>query len=99
MEETEKKMLQMFLLGIVQQIGLLDVKQLKEHLSEARNSMSRVDSIGPILDPTGYRNSLQDGSFERARIQIEILDHLLAIRVLGATHDDSIRAMREKQQP
>lgn len=90
-EETERDMLQMFLLNIVQQVGLLDIEQLKQHISQARLSLSRADSIGPILDPTGWRNASQDGAFDRARIQVEILEHLLAIRLLGEKHDGSIR--------
>lgn len=75
--------LKFFMLNIVRQIGLLDLEEMRAANADAKRSQQKWDSIGVMIDPTYYKNSLNDGTFESAALQAEIVDHLIAIRELA----------------
>ena len=76
--------LKFFMLNIiVRQIGLLNLDEMRAVNADAKRSRQHWDSIGVMFDPTYYRNSLHDGTFESAALQAEIVDHLIAIRELA----------------
>lgn len=87
-----KQFTQEFMLNIVRQISILDLDAMREINQEARQSQRQWDAVGAILDPTRYRDMLHNGSRDHASLQAEVVDHLIAIRVLV----DRMNAIAEK---
>lgn len=61
-------------------LGHIDLEKMRQHIQYSRESRSYFDSMGPILDPTKYRQMQSDGSLEDAKLQGEIAAALLAAR-------------------
>lgn len=80
MSDTE--MVQEFMRNIVRQIAMLDLEQMRQVQNDARRSREYWDSFGGMVDPTTYRNMLSNGTWDRSRMQTEVVDHLIAIRKL-----------------
>lgn len=90
--QAQADMVREFMLNIVRQIALLDLAQMEAVQAESYQSHAYWDSVGGMLDPTAYRNLLQRGGLEHARLQSEVVDHLIAIRKLATRMDDIVRA-------
>lgn len=61
---------------------LISLEDLEAHVKNAEDSLNRWDSLGAIVDPTGYHNSLQNGKREQAKTELAIAKHLLEVRRL-----------------
>lgn len=85
-------MLADFLLNIVRQIAIVPTEELEAHIERSADSLSRAHAMGPILDPTAYRNTLYGGGFDAAENHLKMVKHLLSIRKLI----DEREAMREE---
>ncbi len=76
---TEEE-IQAILISVSQMLTLIDTGDLQKHVEDCKRSLSRASSIGPILDPTGYRYSSQTGLMSDAKNQLAIAEALLAAR-------------------
>ncbi len=61
-------------------LGVIPAEELRQHVQDCERELSRADSIGAILDPTGWIRGRQDGSSEDAKLQLDIVRHLLRAR-------------------
>lgn len=86
-KDEQFESMQEFLLMLVRQIAMLPTADLEAHIQKSRNSLSLMDAAGPILEPTYYRNSLHDGTFDNARRQLKMSEHLLEVRKLIDEHE------------
>lgn len=82
MEEMGKAALEFFLTNIVRQIGLIPPAELKAYIEECEQSVDRADSIGVMLDPTGWMRAKHTGEFEMAKGRNQMARHILEIRQL-----------------
>lgn len=82
-----REMMQEVLVMIVRQIALIPTADLEAHIADAQDSLSMMHSAGPILDPTYYRNSMHDGTFDNAERQLKMAEHLLCVRQLIDEHE------------
>lgn len=85
--------------SVVQQIGLIPTKWLEDRLNSVDRSFSRADSIGVMLDPTGWMADQNSGHRASAEFQRDILSHILSIRKIGQEHDDKMKEIKAKNQP
>jgi len=83
----DKEMMEFFLTNLVRQIGLLPVDDLKAHVEECERSVRNADSIGVMLDPTGWMRARNTGEFEMAKGRNAMARHILAIRELMETDE------------
>lgn len=72
--------LTMVLRSVIQTLSYIMTEDLENHCNKAERQIMRADSMGAILDPTGYRDALQSGQIEDARYQLRMAQHLLAAR-------------------
>ena len=72
----------MILQGALRTLAMLPVSDLEAHVRECSNSLQMFHSMGSMLDPTEYRNSMENGKLEDAQRQLEIARLLLKIREL-----------------
>jgi len=79
---TDTQATRAFMQMILQQLVLVSADDLKVALDEAASSQSIWDAVGPILEPTRYRDMLYNGTFDHATVQADIVRHLIAIREL-----------------
>lgn len=75
-----KEFITMLLRQAIQSLTFISTEDLEAHVRESRNSLNYTNSMGHILDPTGYRDALQSGQLEDARYQLEMVEHLLKVR-------------------
>ena len=61
-------------------LAQIPLDALEQHVREGQESISRADSWGPIIDPTGWLKAQRDGSIEDARYQQAIVKYLLEAR-------------------
>lgn len=88
----DSDMLKEFLNNLVRQIAFIPTDVLEAYLHEYHSHIQHAHSVGPILDPTGYRNALHGHEFENAERQLKMTEHILEIRKLIDEHE----AMRLK---
>ena len=72
--------IRMILGNVARMLVLLDTEELEQYLELNERSLSRVSTIGAMIDPTAYRRSLQSGEKEDADMQLQIAKHLLEAR-------------------
>jgi hypothetical protein len=63
-------------------LQLLPRVELEAYVESISRNNSIYDSVGPIFDPTEYRQTLHSGRRESARVQLEITRHLMEARKL-----------------
>lgn len=80
MDEITRDGIMMLLKTIAQTIALIPTEELREYVNWHTNYLSRVDSIGSMLNPTAYRNAMYDGTLDDARNQKEIVEAILKVR-------------------
>lgn len=97
--ELDDENLQMFLRGIIAQIGLLDTKQLQDHVAEVKRKLQWADDFGGIFDPTGWMMARRSGEFKMGDELVEILTHIVAIRHAMNRHEDLRQKLAEKVTP
>jgi hypothetical protein len=76
----EQEFIEMMLRQAIQALHFIEVADLEEYVSSISKNNSVYDAIGPILDPTEYRDTLHSGKRDRARTQLEITRKLLEVR-------------------
>lgn len=81
--------------GVVQAIttacAMLDVDELRT----IRRNLERLDTVGPILDPTGYRNLIHKHAY-RVEAHKDVLDKLVALASAVQHH---LSVEKEKEDP
>lgn len=90
--EFETDDLKFMIVNIIRTIGLLPLDALETLVKETREAQRRFESFGWVTDPTRYRDMQQGGGMDQAKMELEIMEHILAIRKLGDAHDDNVRA-------
>lgn len=78
--DTEE--LQTVLREFVGMLSLISIDDLEKHVNDVARNNNMYDTVGPIFDPTAYRNTLASGRRDHARVQLEIAKHCLEIRKL-----------------
>ena len=96
--KEEQNDIQFMLKNTIQQLGLIPVDKLEEYVTNCRDDISRADSLGPIMDPTGYRDALQSGAYEDARLQLKIVEKLLEAVKMGVQRDNFVQQMGQKKR-
>jgi hypothetical protein len=81
----EQEFIEMMLRQAIQMLHMIEVADLEEYVSSISKNNSMYDAIGPILDPTEYRDTLHSGRRESARMQLQITQKLLEVRQLIET--------------
>ena len=76
----EQEFIEMMLRQAIQAVHWIELADLEEYVSSISKNNSVYDAIGPILDPTEYRDTLHSGRRDRARTQLEITRKLLEVR-------------------
>lgn len=72
---------------IARELLLLEVEDLEASHKAGTRHINNIDGLGPILHPTEYRNALESGQIENAKLQNELVSHLLeARRVIEKFH-------------
>lgn len=66
--------------SIAQTLAMIPLDELEQHVADCRKSLSDADTIGVMLDPTGWQRAQSSGSMEDARQQLHIVEHLLYAR-------------------
>lgn len=56
--------------------AILSMLVTDEDIKDAKDTMSKVDALGPFLDPTKFRNAMYDGSLDRQKDVIRLFDHM-----------------------
>ncbi len=79
MEQTMEEITAM-LASISMLLATIDLDELGRHVTECKRSLSQWDSVGPIIDPTAYRDSLHSGRRNDAKNQLAIAQALLTAR-------------------
>ena len=78
----DKDDLEFYLTNLVRQIGLIPLPELEAHVNSCERSVRNADSIGVILDPTGWMRARNTGEFDMAKGRNEMARHILEIRKL-----------------
>ncbi len=88
----DKEHVEFFLTNLVRQIGLIPTTDLEAHVKDCENSVQRADSIGVMLDPTGWMRSRNTGEFDMVKGRNAMARHILEIRKLM----DADEALRQE---
>lgn len=78
----DKDLIQNFLNTSARVLHAIEVADLEAYIAEASRNNDLYDSIGPIVDPTRYRNDLHSGRRDQLRVELEIARKQLEIRKL-----------------
>lgn len=81
----DQEFIEMMLRQAIQALHFIEVADLEKYVSSIGENNSIYDAIGPILDPTEYRDTLHSGKRDRARTQLQITRKLLEVRQLVET--------------
>lgn len=76
----EQEFIEMMLRQAIQMLHMIEVADLEGYVSSISKNNSLYDVMGPILDPTEYRDTLHSGKRDRARTQLQITQKLLEVR-------------------
>jgi hypothetical protein len=72
-------------------LAMIPLEDFERYVVDGQKELSIADSMGPLLDPTGWRQAHNDGSFEEAKRQQGIVEHLLAARKLFGDNKSATR--------
>jgi hypothetical protein len=78
----DKEDLEFFLTNLVRQIGIIPLADLEAHVEACERSVSNADSIGVMLDPTGWMRARNTGEFDMAKGRNAMARNILEIRRL-----------------
>lgn len=81
----DQEFIEMMLRQAIQMLHMIEVADLEGYVSSVSKNNSTYDAIGPILDPTEYRDTLHSGKRDRVRTQLQIAQKLLEVRQLVET--------------
>lgn len=82
---------------IARMLALIPMQQLDEYVNKHHLQLGYYDAVGPILQPTEYRDVLQNGRYDDARHQLKIVDALLTVRKLIEEREGFVREIAEKK--
>ncbi len=77
--------IQSHLHNIAGMLAFIETADLERYVQSVSRNNSLYDAMGPILDPTEYRDTLHGGKHESAAIQLQIARKMLEIRQLMDT--------------
>lgn len=80
--EQEHKLFAEVLTNFCMTLTIFSTEKIKEHVERSRKSISMRDAVGHIIDPTAYRNGMNNGTHDSQAVQLQIAEHLLRVRVL-----------------
>lgn len=72
-------------------LAIIPLADLEAYVDQCAANNYRSESLGPIIDPTAYRDALYDGCLDDARNQLEIARHLLAARRAIEKREQGVR--------
>jgi hypothetical protein len=78
----EQEFIEMMLRQAIQALVFIELADLEEYVKGISKNNSIYDAVGPILDPTEYRDTLHSGRRDRARTHLQITQKLLEVRRL-----------------
>ena len=81
----EQEFIEMMLRQAIQSLIYVELADLEEYVSSIGKNNNMYDTIGPILDPTEYRDTLHSGERDRVRTQLQITQKLLEVRQMLET--------------
>lgn len=70
------------LLTITIMLHSIETTDLEAYVNSVATNNATYDTIGPIVDPTAYRDMLHSGRRDNLRVQLEITRKLLEARRL-----------------
>lgn len=65
---------------VVQLLAFLNTADIEDYVNNVSHNNSMYDAVGAILDPTEYRNTLQSGKRNAARMELDLVRKLLEVR-------------------
>lgn len=77
----------MVLLSSSRTLRVIPTDHLERHVKECKESLNNATQFGAFIDPTAYREAQQSGKLEDSRLQLEIVEHLLAARKAMDTYE------------
>lgn len=99
LSEEKRQLVVMVLQSACNTLGMIPLEDLEAHVNDCDRSLSTAESLGPILDPTGYIKSSASGEFEDAKDQAAITHHLLsALRLMHAREAKVLARNQKKEQ-
>lgn len=78
----DDEIIQSILKTSVGMIHAIDLADLEAYIDRVSANNATYDTLGPILDPTAYREKLYSGQRDALRTELEIARKLLEIRKL-----------------
>ncbi|MEO1290558.1 MAG: hypothetical protein AAFV93_22670 [Chloroflexota bacterium] len=79
---SNEKQMAKDLAEITTMLMLIDADELEQYQKAGERQFNNARDFGSILDPTAYRNAVQNGEMENQKLQIGIIKHLLETRKL-----------------
>lgn len=79
---TDKDVMQSMLRSVVGLMHMIPTEEIEEYIEGVSANNSMYDAVGPILDPTDYRNNLHSGKRDNMRVELQIVRKMLEIRKL-----------------
>jgi len=75
---------------------MIDTDELEKHVIYHRRHIEHWTGIGPLLDPTQYRDAIKSGKQQDAILQLEIVEALLKARQAIDKRETYARASTKK---
>jgi len=79
--------------GVGKTLAMIDTSELEAHITEHRLHLEHWTGIGPLLDPTQYREAIKSGKHQDAVLQLEICEALLVARKAIDVREGYIRSL------
>jgi len=76
----DKEFLKTHLQTIAVMLAMIPLEELEAYVTENSRHLSMYDALGPMLDPTDYRDALYGGRRDDAGHQLSIVQELLHAR-------------------
>ncbi len=97
-EDTEPviqdEQIQMILRSAVQTLAYIPIEVMRSYVKRCELTESRRDSVGPMLDPTGWMNDRRSGQAEDNQFQLQIAQHLLAAYETGVRREAFVQNLK-----
>lgn len=84
---ADTEFMTVFLTNIVRQIAMLPLDELKRHVESCEQSVRDADSVGVMIDPTGWMRAQSSGEIELVKGRNAMARKLLEIRQMLETDE------------
>lgn len=78
----DREVMQGMLRSVVGLMHMIPTEEIEAYIEGVSANNSMYDAVGPILDPTDYRDNLHSGKRDNMRVELQIVKKMLEIRRL-----------------